>query len=179
MREEGISSIRKNHLQLRKNHNSYLRNLTSSIACMLESKHRELLFSTFGCLTPRIRPHSDKSSDISHPTSSYCETWWMRFVDGCTTMRATPVLSLPLCRSRAQCDGVRGALLSHLSQDSARIPITPFPSMTYLEFASWSVALSNKITKHRLILTCKIISQNIKTITTVVITTSMPIKFNS
>ena len=54
----------------------------------------------------------------------------MRFVDGCTIMRATPVAVSPppLCKSRAQCDGVNG-VLSHLLQVSDKIPITPFPSM--------------------------------------------------
>lgn len=86
---------------------------------------------TFGCLMPKMKPHSDKSSEISQPTSSYCASWWMRFVDGWTMMRATPVLSLPLS-SRAQCAGVSGALLSHLFVDSERIPTTPFPSMVYI-----------------------------------------------
>ena len=55
----------------------------------------------------------------------------MRFVDGCTIMRATPVVvpPRPLYKSRAQCDGVNGVLLSHLLQVSDKIPTTPFPSM--------------------------------------------------
>uniref|UniRef100_A0A2P2NQR4 Uncharacterized protein n=1 Tax=Rhizophora mucronata TaxID=61149 RepID=A0A2P2NQR4_RHIMU len=56
-------------------------------------------------------------------------------------MRDTPALSLPLCRSRAQCDGVRGALLSHLLTVSARIPTTPFPSIVIV-CAFPSLALS-------------------------------------
>lgn len=87
-----------------------------------------LIVITFGCLMPKMKPHSDKSSEISQPTSSYCASWWMRLVDGCRMMRETPVLALPLS-SRAQCAGVTGALLSHLFVDSERIPTTPFPSM--------------------------------------------------
>lgn len=86
-------------------------------------------YSTFGCLIPNMRPQSDKSSEISQPTSSYRASWCIRFVDGCTIMRVTSTLPFPLCRSLAQCDGVKGTLLSHLFVDSERIPITPLPCM--------------------------------------------------
>lgn len=80
---------------------------------------------------PKIRPHSDKSSDTTQPASSYCESLKIRFVDGCTIIRSTPDLCLPAIRRRAQCDGVRGALLSHLFEVSARMPTTPLPIIVF------------------------------------------------
>jgi hypothetical protein len=87
---------------------------------------------TFGCLMPIIRPHSDRSSEISHPASSYWASWWILFVLGCTIIRFTRVLFPPPSRRRAQWEGVNGALLSHILQVSARIPTTPLPSKVSL-----------------------------------------------
>ena len=88
---------------------------------------------TFGCLMPIIRPHSDRSSEISHPTSSYWASWCILFVLGCTIIRFTwaPFFPPP-SRRRAQWEGVNGALLSHMLQVSARIPTTPLPSKVSL-----------------------------------------------
>ena len=87
---------------------------------------------TFGCLMPIIRPHSDRSSEILHPASSYWASWWILFVLGCTIIRFTRVLFPPPSRRRAQWEGVNGALLSHILQVSARIPTTPLPSKVSL-----------------------------------------------
>jgi len=128
MREEGISSIRKNHIQLHQNQTNPIK--LPNIVTLQNQRTYDLI--TLGCLIPTMRPHSDKSSDISQPTSSYIASRWIRFVDGCTIIRATPVLSFPLCKSRAQWEGVRGALLSHLFPDSESIPTTPLPRMVYV-----------------------------------------------
>jgi hypothetical protein len=88
---------------------------------------------TFGCLMPMIRPHSDRSSEISQPASSYWASWWILFGLGCTIIRFTRVLFLPPpSRRRAQWEGVNGALLSHILHVSARIPTTPLPSKVSL-----------------------------------------------
>ena len=82
-----------------------------------------------GGLIPRMRPHGDRSSEISHPTSAYSSSWWMRFGLGCTTILRTPPRRSS--SSRAQWEGHSGALLSHMLHVSARIPTTPFPVIRF------------------------------------------------
>jgi hypothetical protein len=103
-----------------------------------------MVYTTFGCLMPMIRPHSDRSSEISHPASSYWPSWWILFVLGCTMIRFTPLVLLPPPSTRrAQWEGVNGALLSHILTVSARIPTTPLPSkLSFLCEWKWMNMLS-------------------------------------